>query len=133
LENLFKLTHYQITKMLYIIIIILGGIASFFLPWWIVAPVCFGVCFWRSKSGKSAFGIGSAAVSTLWLIYALYLYLTADVDMLLPMTQLISGSGFLSTFPQVLLGFIIMLLIATLVGGFSGLAGYHTGQLTEKE
>jgi hypothetical protein len=117
--------------MLYILIIILGGIASFFLPWWIIAPVCFGVCFWQSKSGSSAFGIGSAAVSTLWLIYALYLYFTADVNILLPMTQLISGSGFLSGFPQTTLGFLIMLLIGGLVGGFSGLAGYHTGQLVE--
>lgn len=120
-------------KMLYILIIILGGIASFFLPWWIIAPVCFGVCFWRSKSGKTAFWLGSAAVSTLWLLYAIYIYFTADVNILLPLTQLISGSGFLSQLPQVTLGFIIMLLIAALTGGFSGLAGYHTGQLFDNE
>lgn len=117
--------------MLFILIIILGGIASFFLPWWVVAPVCFGVCFWRSQSGKSAFIIGSAAVSSLWLVYALYLYFTADVNILTPMTQLISGSGFLSSVPQVTLGFTIMLLIAALVGGFSGLAGYQSGQLVK--
>lgn len=119
--------------MLYILIIILGGIASFFLPWWIIAPVCFGICLWRSESGKAAFGVGALAVSSLWLIYALYLYLTADANILLPMTQLFSGSGFLSSIPQVTLGFTIMLLIAGLVGGFSGLAGYHTGQLANKK
>ena len=119
--------------MLYILIVIIGGIASLFLPWWIIAPVCFGICFWRSKSGKSAFGIGSSAVSSLWLFYALYLYFTADVNIVLPMTKLVSGSGFLSSIPQVALGFGIMLLIATLVGGFSGLAGYQTGQLVKSE
>ena len=72
-------------------------------------------------------------MSTLWLVYALYLYFTADVNILLPMTQLISGSGFLASVPQVTLGFAIMLFIAGLVGGFSGLAGYHTGQLLERE
>ncbi len=119
--------------MLYILIIILGGIASFFLPWWIIAPVCFGVCFWKSESGKTAFGIGSTAVSSLWLAYAMYLYFTADVNILLPLTQLISGSGFLSKVPQVGLGFTIMLFIAVLVGGFSGLAGYHSGQLVKSK
>ncbi|MDP5140378.1 MAG: hypothetical protein NWP83_07900 [Spirosomaceae bacterium] len=119
--------------MLYILIIILGGIASFFLPWWIVAPVCFGICFWKSESGKSAFAIGSAAISSLWLIYSLYLYFTADADILTPMAQLISGSGALSKLPQTALGFTIMLLIAGLVGGFSGLAGYHSGQLVKSE
>lgn len=119
--------------MLYLLIIVLGGIASFFLPWWVVAPICFVVCFWRSNSGKAAFGLGSAAVSTLWLVYALYLYFTADVNILLPMTQLISGSGFLVSVPQTQLGFTIMLLIAALVGGFSGLAGYHSGQLVKSK
>lgn len=120
--------------MLYILIIVLGGIASFFLPWWVIAPVCFGLCFWKSESAKSAFGVGSAAVITLWLAYALFLFFTSEVNVVDKMAGLLSGnSSFLSSVPQVGLGFTIMLFIAGLVGGFSGLAGYHAGQLTEQK
>lgn len=112
--------------MLYLLIIIFGGILSYFLPWWIVAPVCLGFCFWKAESAKQAFGISSAAIVSLWIGYATYLNLVAEVDLVSKIGNLFAGeSAVLQKIPKLALVFTIMTMIASAIGGFSGLAGFQ--------
>ena len=55
--------------MLYILILVISAIAQFLGPWWLMPIVCFGLCFWKAKNAKEAYGIAFAAVSTLSLIH----------------------------------------------------------------
>lgn len=120
--------------MLYFLIIILGGIASLFAPWWIVAPVCFGVMFWKAESAKQAAAISAAALTTLWVGYATYLHYTAEVDLVTKIANLLTAnSSFLSKLPPVGIGYTILTFLAGLVGSTSGLAGYHVGTLVPRK
>jgi hypothetical protein len=110
--------------MLFILIILIGGLMSYFLPWWIIAPVVLVLCGWKSQTPKGGFAIGAAATVALWLGYATILHLTADVNLTDKMADLFTGGvGFMSKIPKVGLVFSIMTTLATLVGGFSGMAG----------
>lgn len=118
--------------LLYILIIVLGGVLSFIAPWWIVAPVCFGLCFWKAESAKQAAAVSAAALTTLWVGYATFLHVTADVDLVSKIANLLTAkSSLLSKFPQVGVAFTILSLLASLVGSTSGVAGYHAGKLID--
>lgn len=120
--------------MLYFLIIILGGIASLFAPWWVVAPVCFGVSFWKAESAKQAAAVSAAALTTLWVGYATYLQFTSDVDLVAKIANLLTAnSSFLSKFPPTSIGFTVLTFLAGLVGSTSGLAGYEVGTLFPKK
>lgn len=116
--------------MLYILILVISGILSYFLPWWIVAPVCLSLCFWKAKNAKEAFGLSSAAIVSLWIGYATYLNVVAEVDLVSKIGNLFAGeSAILQKVPKLGLVFTIMTLIATSIGGFSGLAGFQLKRL----
>jgi hypothetical protein len=51
-------------------ILILGGLASLFLPWWIIGVVCFGVGAWNSDTAVKSYLFGMAGVTLLWTGYA---------------------------------------------------------------
>ena len=53
-----------------LLIIILGGIAQTFLPWWTIAVVAFCVGYFFSDSWGKSFAYGFIAVTLLWAIYA---------------------------------------------------------------
>ncbi len=112
--------------MLYLIILIVGGIASYFGPWWSLALVAFVLCAWKAKSGKEAFGLSALAGVSLWLGYSLFLLLTGGQELGNKVAQLFAASSdVLAKVPSLgLLSFIIT-VVALLSTGFAGLAGKH--------
>ena len=116
--------------MLYTLIIILSAIGSYFLPWWVIAPICFLLCAWKAENGLKAYGIAAAAITTLWVAYATYLNVSSGGIMVGRIAELFTaGSPFLAKLPKV--GFVMtaMTLIGANVAGFAGAAGYHFRQL----
>lgn len=110
--------------MLYILIIVVGGILSYFLPWWIIAPVALGFSWWKAKNVKEAAAISAAAVTSLWVGYATYLNVVSDVNLTDKVADLFTGSvGFLSKVPKTGFVFSIMIIVASAIGAISGTAG----------
>lgn len=118
--------------LLYILIIVLGGLLSYFAPWWIVAPICFGLCFWKAESAKQAAAVSAAALTTLWVGYATFLHTTADVDLVSKIANLLTAkSSLLSKLPQVGIAYTLLVLLAATVGCSAGVAGYFAGKLAD--
>lgn len=110
--------------MLYLLILIIGGIASFFGPWWIIAPVALILCWWKAKTPAEAYAISAAATVSLWIGYATFLNATADVSLIEKIANMFTGGiGFLAKVPKIGLVFTVMTLIATAIGGFAGMSG----------
>ena len=104
--------------MLYILILIVCGIAQFFLPWWAIAPICFILAFWQAKSGLQAFASATLAITSLWSGYATYIHIASAGILTAPMAKLLPLGGNISAIIFVT-GF-----IGGLVAGFSALSGY---------
>ncbi|MDF3076639.1 MAG: hypothetical protein K0S09_528 [Sphingobacteriaceae bacterium] len=108
--------------MLIIFIALISLLLQFFLPWWIIAPVAFGLAFWRAASGKHAFWSGFLALFLLWAVMALFKTIPNE-------NLLANRVGQMFGFPDWAFNWIIMLLITALVGalvsGFSALAGFY--------
>lgn len=110
--------------MMYILIIILGGILSYFGPWWIIAPVCFAVCYWKAKGSGQAFGISALASISLWLGYSLYLNAVSEINLAGKVAGIFTGGvPALDGIPKIAVIIVIVSLISGLTGGFSGMAG----------
>ena len=101
----------------FLLIALLSAVLQLFLPWWIIAFVAFGVCFWRSNTGWRAFGNGFSGIAIVWFLYALIIHLQTEGIL----TGRMSGLLFKSEMPILLL--ILTPLVGGLVGGFAGLAG----------
>jgi hypothetical protein len=106
--------------MLYILILVVGGIAQYFGPWWTLPVVCFVLCFWKSDSAKSAYGIPAAAAATLWIGYASFLHFVTKGVMTAKITEL-----FLQKLPYDAALIAVTGLLAGFVAGFAGLAGFY--------
>ena len=108
--------------MLFLIILILCLILQFFLPWWIIAPIAFGISIWKSNSGKHAFGSGFSAVFFLWIIIGLIKTLPND-------NLLANRVAQMMMLPDASFNWIILLIITGLIGGitsgFCALAGFY--------
>ena len=116
--------------MLYILTLIIGGIASYFLPWWVVAPLCFLLCAWKAENAWQAFSTSAAAISTLWIGYATFLNATSVISMAEQVGNLFVGFlPSLAKLHRTGLMFTVLSLIAALVSGFAGLAGFQVKQL----
>lgn len=106
-----------------LIIAVLSAIAQFFLPWWVVAPIAFAVCFWQSETAGKAFLVGTASVTLVWAAYAGFLNFQNQGLLATRMGELLFRSpgnpGILLTLTP---------LIGGLVGGVAGLAGFYVRQ-----
>ena len=119
--------------MLYLLILLVGAIASYFGPWWVIAPVCFVLCWLVSQKAAHAFWVSALAGLTLWLGYATYLHVVSEVDLVDKVAGIFTaGIPALSGVPSVAVVFVIMALVVTLVSGFSGLAGLKVKQFTRQ-
>jgi hypothetical protein len=107
-----------------LIITILSAIAQYFLPWWVVAPIVFAVCFWQSDTAGKAFLSGTASVTLVWAAYAGFLNFQNQGVLAARMGELLFKSP---NNPGILLT--LTPLIGGLVGGISGLAGFYVRQL----
>jgi hypothetical protein len=103
--------------MLFLIILILSFLASYFLPWWIVALIAFLAALFLGKTSGQSFWSGFGGIFIVWVILALIKSIPND-NML--------ASRVIQLFPLphswVLLLFITA-LIGGLVGGMSALSG----------
>ena len=119
--------------MLYLLILLVGAIASYVGPWWVIAPVCFVLCWLLSHKASHAFWVSALAGITLWLGYASYLHGVAEVDLVDKVAGIFTaGIPVLSHVPGVAVVFVIMALVVALVSGFSGLAGLKVKQFTRQ-
>ncbi|TAE38273.1 MAG: hypothetical protein EAZ70_11965 [Runella slithyformis] len=113
--------------MLYILILVISGIAQFFGPWWSLPIVCFALCFWRSDSAKTAWVVSALAAATLWLGYAIFLHYVTQGVMTTKITQL-----FLQKLPYDAALIIVTGVLAGIVAGFAGLSGFYCRQAFAK-
>jgi hypothetical protein len=105
-----------------ILIALLSLLAQLVLPWWSLALVAFGVCFWRCQGSGRAFLYGFIGIAVVWLGYALIIQLQTDGVFVGRMSELLfkTNTGFLPVLVTTLLGGI--------VGGVAGIAGYFVRQ-----
>ncbi|MGK6352866.1 hypothetical protein [Parapedobacter sp. DT-150] len=116
--------------MLYLLIVLIGGLLSFFGPWWSIAPVCFLLCWLLPRKTVGAFWVSALAGITVWLGYMLYVYLTTGVAMTDKVASIFTASvPSLAQVPGAALVSLIAALIIVPVSGFSGLAGAKVKQL----
>ncbi len=103
--------------ILFALILVISLVLQLFLPWWIIAPVAFGLAFWRSQSAGQAFLAGFGAIFVLWLVAALIPdfrndhILSTKIAILFPVR-----------YPAILM--VVTALIGGLVGGLASWSGF---------
>lgn len=107
--------------MLFLLIAIISLILQLFLPWWIIAPVAFGLAAWKAISGKNAFGSAFFAILLVWIV--------AGLIHTIPNENILANRvGTMLNLPDNSINWIIVLLLTGLIGGlasgFSALAGF---------
>ncbi|MFA6944482.1 MAG: hypothetical protein WC220_01155 [Pedobacter sp.] len=115
--------------MLFLIIAIVSLILQFFLPWWIIAPVAFGISMWIGRSGKQAFGSAFLAIFLLWIIMGLIHTLPNE-------NILANRIGTMLKLPETSFNWVIVLLVSGITGGlasgFSALSGFYFREAIKK-
>jgi len=101
-----------------VLIMLLSALAQFVLPWWSIAIVAFGVCFWRSTRGGQAFLSGFLGIAAVWLLYALLIHLRTEGVFTGRMGLLLFKSE------SAALPLLVTVILGGLVGGLSGLTGF---------
>lgn len=107
-----------------VFIVLLSALAQLVLPWWSIALVAFGVCFWRSVRGGQAFLCGLLGVALVWLIYALAIHLRTEGVFTGRMGLLLFKSE------SAALPLLVTVILGGLVGGLSGLTGFLVRRAT---
>jgi hypothetical protein len=99
-----------------VLIIVLSALAEYFLPWWSLAVVAFGVTFGMRLRGGRGFLAGFLAILLLWAGWALWW----DI----PNGQILSSRmAALFKLPGSFLFLIVTAVIGGLVGGMAGWSG----------
>lgn len=109
----------------FLVIIVLGAVAQMFLPWWIIAVVCFLMGLAFVDKASEALISGFLAVFVLWLAVAIYKSIDNDFILLDRMSALLPIHNswailFVSAF------------IGGLVGMLSTLSGYYLQTIRQK-
>jgi hypothetical protein len=110
--------------MLLLLILALGLVAQFFLPWWIIALIAFGMALWRARTAGHAFLSGFLGIGLGWLGTSLFIHLRTEAILTAKVAQLFSLPG------GVLL--VITALVGALVGGMAALSGYFCRKAVER-
>ena len=109
--------------MLFLLILIISLLLQFFLPWWIIGLVAFGIAFWKAERAGQAFASGFGAIFLLWIAMGL-------IRSIPNQNLLANRIGEMLMLPSNSLNWIIVLLltgiVGGLVGGFSALAGFYS-------
>lgn len=99
-----------------LIISVLAAVATWFLPWWMIAVVPFVVAiFFQLRPGK-AFLISALAIILFWLVVILIRDIPNDHILSSRMAKLFSLPGYG-------LFIVVNLIVGALVGGLGGWAG----------
>ena len=108
--------------MLFLIILVLSFITSYFLPWWMVAIIAFLAAFFIGKAPGQSLWSGFAAVFVVWTVLALFKsipnnHMLADrVIQLFPLPH----------------NWIYLLAVTALIGGLVGGMGALSGALLKR-
>jgi len=102
--------------MLFLIILVLSFVCSYFLPWWFVALIAFVAAYFFSKKPGKAFMAGFFAVFLAWSLLALFKSIPND-------NILATRVAHLTQLPNWILLLIVTGLIGGLVGGMAALSG----------
>jgi hypothetical protein len=108
--------------MVFVLIALLSFLLQFFLPWWIISIVAFGVAFWKASSSGKAFLSGFLTIVLVWAIMSAFIHVRTD-------GILSNRIAALFNLPSSLLLILITSLIGGLVGGIAALSGYLVRQL----
>lgn len=104
--------------MLFILIFLFSLLAQFFLPWWSLALVCFGLAAWKARYGGHAFLAGFGAIGLTWLGAALYWHLFTDGILSQRVANMMTVGS-----PWILLA--VTVLLGALIGGLSAMSGFY--------
>lgn len=108
--------------MLFLLILIISLVFQFFLPWWVIAPVAFGVAIWKAQTARRAFGSGFLAIFMLWIVMSLIQSIPNE-------NLLANRVAEMLTLPASSFGWLIILLVTGIVGGLvaglCALAGFY--------
>lgn len=102
--------------MLFLIILVLSFICSYFLPWWFAAVIAFAAALFVGKKPGKAFLSGFLAVFAAWVILALFKSIPND-------NILATRVAHLMQLPNWILLLIVTGIIGGLVGGMAALSG----------
>lgn len=104
--------------MLFILILLVSLAAQFFLPWWIIAPIAFGLAAGNSQSGKKSFWNGFSAIFILWTCMALVRTLPNENLLANRVAQML-------TLPESAFNWAILVVLTGLIGGLvAGLSAF---------
>ena len=102
---------------LFLLILIATAAAQFFLPWWVITPLCLGLAAWQRPTGGRAFLAGLLGAGLPWWLGAAWLH-THGAGLLagrLASLLALGGNGWLLV--------LLTGVVAGLVGGMASLAG----------
>jgi hypothetical protein len=102
--------------MLFLVVLILSAICSYFMPWWFVVVISFVAAYFFGKKPGKAFLSGFSAVFLAWSLLALLKSIPND-------NILATRVAHLMQLPNWVLLLIVMGLIGGLVGGMAALSG----------
>lgn len=97
-------------------ILVVAYISQLFLPWWIIAVVCFVACAATAKGLLSAFLTASLPITLLWAVLSFLGKMSLD-NVLYEQIKLLLGNS-------VPLVVIVTALTGGIFGGVAGLAGF---------
>jgi hypothetical protein len=106
----------------FLFIALLTLIVQYFLPWWTIALVAFGVAAGFSRSARGAFLAGFCAIALVWTGAALFSHIRSGGILTERVAALFS-----LPFPELLIP--VTALIGGLVGGLAALSGFFSRRL----
>ena len=104
-------------------IVLLGVLAQFLFPWWIIAVVALYVGYFVYESPAKSFAYGTAAVTLMWLTYA-GIQSSMNGGLMSNSVSDMTGGKLSATQLMVFTG-----LLGGLVGGFAAMTGTMLRQL----
>ena len=111
--------------MLFLVILLLSAICSYFLPWWFAAVIAFIAAIFLGKKPGNAFRAGFFAVFLAWSLLALFKSIPND-------NILATRVAHLMQLPNWILLLVVTGIIGGLVGGMAALSGALIGKAYKK-
>lgn len=108
--------------MLFILILLISLVAQFFLPWWVIAPIAFGLAARTNENGKKSFWNAFFAIFILWACMALLRSLPNENLLANRVAEMLS-------LPAASYNWLILVFISGIIGGLvagvSAFAGFQ--------